>query len=95
MNNHIKSECGDFMDITYNDDRSVISFHGKTEHGGIVTRIAMYDDENRPAPMNRATHGLLMELDELYNIVHQHEVKITWDGDEPYMKPSTNSKYLS
>ena len=95
MNNHIKSDCGDFMDITSSEDRTVISFHGKTEHGGVVTRIAMYDGDNRPAPMNRATHGLLMELDDLYNIVHQHEVSIRWDGDEPYMKPSFPKKILS
>ena len=55
----------------------------------------MYDDDYRPAPMNRATHGLLMELDDLYNIIHQHNVMISWDGDEPYMKPSPHNKYLS
>ena len=95
MAKEFKSNCSDFMDITYSEDRTIISFHGKTEHGGVVTRIAMYDDDNRPAPMHRATHGLLMELDELYNIVHQHEVVLNWSGDEPYMLPSTQKKHLS
>lgn len=83
------------MDITYNEDRTIISFHGKTDHGGVVTRVAMYDDENRPAPMHRATHGLLMELNENFNIVHQRNVTIRWDGDEPYMELPSQKKFLS
>ena len=45
----------------------------------------MYDADNRPAPMHRATHGMLMELDAMNNIVFQKEVKMRWEGDEPYM----------
>lgn len=45
--------------------------------------------------MNRATHGLLMELDAMNNIVFHKEVKMRWEGDEPYMTLPGMKKLLS
>lgn len=90
--------CGtdDFMDVSYNEDKTIICFHGETEHGGVVTKVAMYDADNRPAPMHRATHGMLMELDAMNNIVHQAEVTIRWeDKDYPKMDEQSGRKPLS
>lgn len=77
----------EFMDISYNEDKTIIAFHGKTEHGGVVTKVAMYDEDNRPAPMHRASHGVLMELDAMNNIVFEGKVRIRWEGDEPNARP--------
>lgn len=96
MDTKFEQEFEGAMDISYNEDRTIMSFHHeKTEHGGVVTRIAMYDYDNKPAPMHRATHGLLVELDENFNIVHQRNVTIRWDGDEPYMNLPSKKKLLS
>lgn len=57
MDTKFEQEFEGAMDISYNEDRTIMSFHhDKTEYGGVVTRIAMYDDDNKPAPMHRATH---------------------------------------
>lgn len=45
--------------------------------------------------MNRATHGLLIELDAMNNIVFHKEVKMRWEGDEPYMTLPGMKKLLS
>lgn len=55
-NNHSNAEL---LDVSFSENNTVASFHGPSEHGGVFTRVAMYDDDNRPAPMNRATHGVL------------------------------------
>ena len=47
----IKNEVSEFFDISYNEDRTIITMHGMAEHGGVLTKVAMYDDENRLAPM--------------------------------------------
>lgn len=92
MGNKIQSNCGEPMDITYNEDKTIMTMFGRTEHGGVMTRVAMYDSENRPAPMHRATLGMLMELDAMYNIVHQQEVSIHWDADQFVERPLFQNK---
>ena len=65
------------------------------EHGGVLTRVVMYDDDNRPAPMNRATHGMLMELEAMNNIVFQKEEKMHWEGGEPFIGVTHKGKKMS
>ena len=91
----IKNEVSAFFDITYSEERTIITMHGMAEHGGVLTKVAMYDDQNRPAPMNRATHGMLMDLDAMNNIVFQKEVKMRREGDEPYMTLPGMKKFFS
>ena len=92
----IKNEVSEFFDISYNEDRTIITMQGMAEHGGVLTKVVMYNDQNRPATMNRATHGMLMELDAMSNIVFQKEVTtMRWDGDEPYMNLPSKKKLFS
>lgn len=39
----IESNCGEFMDVTYSEDKTIMTMHGPTEHGGVMTRVAMYE----------------------------------------------------
>ena len=38
---------------------------------------------------------MLMELDAMNNIVFQKEVKMRWEGDEPYMSRPGKKKFFS
>lgn len=94
MDNKIESNCGEFMDVTYSEDKTIMTMHHPIKHGGVMTRVTMYDENNRPAPMHRATHSMLVELDALYNIVYQHEMKIRREDNEPFGIPTSVKKPL-
>lgn len=95
MNQKIQSDYGELMDIPYNKDKTILRFYVEADNGFVMLRIAMYYDNNCQVPMNRAMRGMLVEQDEMYNIVHQQEVTIRWEGDNPYMNPSLSKKFLS
>lgn len=75
------NNCGEIMKVSYNEDGTIMYVEGKTDHGGVLTKMEMFDARDNPAIMSRATYALYTEFDDKGQVVDTGKTSIRWDGD--------------